>query len=117
MEDIHIIYKNSFGVTFLWKRNTITDINRIQVVFKEIGLYLNYKELNSFKKLTSEAYNRTLKCQSCSVNKNCKQLLETPFKQISFAATQQEIKQINDLLEGTLFEIEMERLLIQHGIK
>lgn len=117
MNDIHIIYKNAFGVSFLWKRNTSQDINRIQIVFKETGLYLNYEEIHAFKQLTLEACQRANSCKACPASKNCKQLLETPFNQLSFAVTYIEIEAIKDLIEGTLFQIEMERMLTHFDIK
>ncbi len=117
MNDIHVIYKNSFGVTFLWKQQSLKNRSRIQIVFKETGLYLNHKELSSFKKLVFEAHQRFGKCKECPMNKDCKQLLETPFSQLSFAVTKQEIEHIKDLIEGTLFQIDMERMLINFDIK
>lgn len=117
MNDIHVIYKNSLGLAFLWKRNIATDINRVQIVFKETGLYFNHEELISFKNLIVEASSRANKCTNCPMDGNCKQLLETPFNQISFAVTPQEIEQIKDLIDGTLFQIDMERLLTGFDIK
>ncbi|SIS88584.1 hypothetical protein SAMN05421766_104629 [Zobellia uliginosa] len=45
MDDITPIYHNPFGVAFQWKRNTIKDIRKIQIVFRDTGLLLTEKEL------------------------------------------------------------------------
>ncbi len=40
MEDINTICYNNFGIAFQWKRCETRDFNKIQLVFKNTGLFL-----------------------------------------------------------------------------
>ncbi len=120
MNDIHLIYKNSFGVSFLWKQNmnstTNQNSNRVQVVFKETGLYLTHKELKHLKKCVEAANLRSKQCKNCPINDECKQLLETPFIQVSFALNNNELTNMDDLISGTLVQLEIDQILSNFGI-
>lgn len=47
MEDINTIYYNDLGIAFKWKRCAAKDFNKIQLVFKNTGLFLTPKRTYS----------------------------------------------------------------------
>lgn len=118
MEEIHTIYYNSFGIVFKWKRCASKDINKIQVIFRDTGLYLTGKELTDFSKLIDTALSKPLLCKDCKKNKSCKSiLLETPIPQVSFVMTHHELLDMQDLINGTLFQFGLDDVLKKQVIK
>lgn len=112
MEDIIPIYHNKFGVAFQWKRNCAKDIFKIQLVFKDTGLLLTKLEVEKFSQNVLATIENTRLCGDCSRNEDCKaHIVQTPAPQISLALNYKEIRSLNDLLDGTLFQIELDNLL------
>ena len=112
MEDIIPIYHNEFGVAFQWKRNSAQNILKIQLVFKDTGLLLSKKELETFSQSVLQTIENTHLCNSCSHNSECKaHIVQTPATQISLAMNYSEIRALNDLLDGTLFHLQLDNLL------
>jgi len=117
MEDIHTIYYNNFGIAFQWKRNSGKDIHRIQLIFRETGLFLTVKELTTFKKQIQNSLSNTKTCNSCTSKNTCRSgLLETPIAQISFAVSLNDLNALQNLIEGTLFQLGMDNLLKTYDI-
>lgn len=107
MKEIEQIYFNDFGVAFFWKRNDEVLKDRIQIVFKETGFYLTVNEIMDFTGIVNEMADKSC-CNECSMRKKChKFLLKTPLREIDLAVNQSELSNIKDLLEGTLFNIEL----------
>lgn len=118
MEDINIIYSNNFGMAFTWKKQTKQNIFKIQLVFRNTGMLLCDKELKQFSKHIKIALTNSLKCNGCSHKNKCKSLLlETPTEQVSFAMNHKELKEIDDLVNGTLFNLDFETILKKNTIK
>ena len=112
MEDIIPIYHNEFGVSFQWKRNVAKDIFKIQLVFKDTGLLLTKNEVEKFSQQVLTTIEKAFLCDSCAENMECKaHIVQTPAAQISLAMNYKEIRALNDLLDGTLFHIELDNLL------
>jgi hypothetical protein len=104
MSDIHKLYCNSFGITFQWKRCAGKDFKKIQLVFRNTGLYLTPYELILFSENIEKALEYPLLCNDCKGNSSCKSLLlETPARQISFVMSYTELKEVQDLIKGTFF--------------
>ncbi|WP_425235769.1 hypothetical protein [Ulvibacterium sp.] len=112
MQDINPIYHNPFGVAFQWKRNSVKDINKVQLVFRDTGLLLSRKELKDFQKsikYTMESYSL---CQDCQQNESCRALLlDTPAPQVTLAVNKKELNAVHDLVAGTLFQLQLDHLL------
>lgn len=107
MKEIEQVYHNDFGIAFYWikEKETITD--RIQVVFKDVGLYLQHCELRKFKYIVETACIEH-KCNTCIYNNSCRKvLLKTPSDTIDLAVTYKELINIKDLLNGTLFNLQV----------
>lgn len=111
-KDIHPIYHNNFGVAFQWKRNIVKDIMKVQLVFRDTGLLLSKEELLRFSENIKYTKKQSPLCNDCAQNDACKPLLITsPAPQITFAVNQKELNAIEDLVEGTLFQMNLDNYL------
>ncbi|MFS4494539.1 hypothetical protein [Maribacter sp. 2308TA10-17] len=112
MQDIHPIYHNNFGVAFQWKRNKVKDIMKVQIVFRDTGLLLSKEELTQFSKNIKYTKDNSSLCNDCAQNESCKALLiDSPAPQITFAVNVKELNGIQDLVEGTLFQMNLDNYL------
>jgi len=117
MEDINELYHNDFGIAFQWKRCAAKDYKKIQLVFRNTGLFLSEKELLQFNNYVENTLKKPSVCIDCKENDNCKSLLlETPAPQISLAVSSIELKYIKDLLKGTLAQLELESIFRDNAI-
>ena len=113
MKEIEQIYFNDFGVAFHWKKEQKVLKNKIQLVFKETGFYLSKEERNYFAEtIDATCYEVNANCDTCEFKRKChKFLLKTPVQQIDLAVSVNELMQIKDLVEGTLFQIQLKDYL------
>lgn len=112
MQDIHPIYHNSFGIAFQWKRSVIQDVKKIQMVFRDTGLLLSKEELISFSKKIKCTRDGSSLYTDCQQNEACKALLlDTPAPQVTLAVSHKELDAIHDLVEGTLFQLNLDQYL------
>jgi hypothetical protein len=116
MKEIQPIYQNEFGISFYWKKDESILKDKIQLVFREMGLQLNPKELADFKYLIEDSISKNHCCEDCSLKQNCnKYLLKTPFEEIDLAMSIDEMIQMNNLVSTTLFKINLEEYLSGAG--
>jgi hypothetical protein len=108
MNDIEQIYYNNLGVAFHWIQNDVVLKERVQIVFKEIGFYLTLNEIKDFAQIINTTC-KNCECGDCPYNNNqCHRcLLKTPLQHLDLAVSQTELLEIKDLVEGTLFTIEL----------
>lgn len=112
MEDINTIYFNNYGIAFQWKRCAAKDLKKIQIVFRNTGLFLTETELIKFSKNIEETLESSCLCNDCKKSGNCKLfLLQAPNPQASFSMSQAELKNMQDLLSGTLFQLGLDKIL------
>lgn len=117
MEDINTIYYNNFGIAFQWKRCSAKDFKKIQIVFRHTGLFLTPNELIQFSDNIENTLKNSCLCCDCIENNSCKLLLlEAPNPQTSFSMTYFELKEIQDLIKGTLFQLGLNNILKQKNI-
>ena len=113
MEEIYPIFKNTYGMSFQWKKDIVKNkFDRVQVIFRDTGFYLNMKEIHSFSNCVAEAKRRggcTCCDQDCMTARNI--LLKTPCEHVDLAVNQSELELIDDLIKGTLFQIELDQML------
>jgi hypothetical protein len=108
MKEIEQIYFNEFGVAFHWRKNDEVLKDRVQIVFKETGFYLSENEIRDFSEIINDTCQKLDHCGECCHRARChKFLLKTPLKEIDLAVSKNELMQIKDLIEGTLFTIEL----------
>lgn len=116
MEQIQQIYLNTLGITFYWEKEEGIIPNRVQLIFKEIGLFFTVVELNEFEYLIDESIAKNSCCKDCALkNSNCKFLLKTPLYQLDLSVSTGELNYLKDLVNGTLFRIKMEIYLNGEG--
>ncbi|WP_121666034.1 DUF6686 family protein [Mesonia aquimarina] len=107
MEDLQFIYRNNFGLAFFWKNKG----DKIQVVFRNTGFYLNLEELRIFQQHVLETTNQQC-CENCRTSRKCRSLLlRTPSEKIELAVNSEELEDINELLGGTIFKLEQHEYL------
>lgn len=107
MREIEQIYFNDFGVAFHWKRDNRVLTEKVQIIFKETGFYLSLHEIRAFAQLIENTCEE-MECSGCCHRASCyKYLLKTPLQQIDLAVSKSELLQIKDLVEGTLFTMEL----------
>lgn len=117
MKNIDPIYHNNFGIAFLWKQNQMNTNQNIQLVFRETGIQLNCQELRLFKEQIVKALAESKKCTGCSQIANCRSLLlETPIDKLSFAVSLEDLYQLQDLINGTLFTFDYAKLIDVNSI-
>ncbi|MDD3005399.1 DUF6686 family protein [Flavobacterium sp.] len=103
------IYSNNVGIAFYWNRVNEDTTAKIQLVFKETGFNLTVPELEYFAQLIIESQSQIASCKDCKTYTNCRRfLLQTPAKQIDLAVSKQELTEIKDLVNGTLFLLKIQ---------
>jgi len=112
MKDIYPVYHNNFGIAFKWKRCTVKDLNKVQLVFRNTGLLLSKTQLIQFSNDINKALHNKCKCSECNLT-----LLETPIEQVNFSMSQEELLSIQDLIEGAIFQLDLDDLLNNQEVK
>lgn len=119
MNDITTIYQNEFGIAFKWKPDKPSKTNKVQVIFRDIGLLLTPKEIQYFSTCINETVESGSSnlCNDCQVKGECRSLLlNSPAHQITFAVSFHEVLKIKDLIEGTLFKLQLDSYFDEMGI-
>lgn len=117
MDDIHTIYYNNFGIAFQWKRNLGKNIHKVQLVFRDTGLFLSKEELVLFNKQIRSTLLGSKKCNNCTSKNTCRStLLETPISQVSFAVSKNDLLELENLVEGTIFQLGYNNLMKLNNI-
>jgi hypothetical protein len=112
MQDIDPIYHNKFGISFQWKGGSAKHTGKVQVVFRDTGLLLTREELLQFSRNIKCTQEGNMGCGNCVHNDSCRTLLlETPAPQVSLVINKKELHAIDDLVEGTLFQLQLDHLL------
>jgi len=108
--DIHILFYNHFGIGFLW--NNIPTKSKIQLVFRNIYLEFEKSELELFLELISNTIPQNSGCKKCENPDHCRNiLLLTPLTGFSIIVSTKELEAIKDLVEGVVFNLDLENLL------
>ncbi len=111
-QDIYPIYYNDFGFAFQWKRHATKNVNKIQIVFRNTGLLLCKKELEVFFNNIKYTIHSNSECLRCEENDSCKSLLlDTPAHQVTLAMNKKELQAVHDLVEGTLFQLNLDNFI------
>ncbi|GLB53509.1 hypothetical protein NBRC110019_25500 [Neptunitalea chrysea] len=107
-KNIHILHRNDLGIAFMWEKPQHIITEKIQVIFRDLGFYLTYDELNHFKKCVDDAFS-TINDYSFDCMNDCRSmLLHTPVEQLDIAVSYEELTDIADLIEGALFKVDLE---------
>ena len=115
MSAIDRIYSNDVGISFFWKKKQATITPKVQLVFRDIGFLLTLHELKDFSdscRITTESqcYN------SCNDHTNCRSLLlRTPSEKIDLAISKEELVLFHELIQTTIFKIELQHWIGTSG--
>ncbi|MEO9894581.1 hypothetical protein [Aurantibacter sp.] len=109
MQDINTIYHNGLGVAFQWKNNPNDDNKKVQIVFRDTGLLLTREQLSKFSKNINFTRENSSLCKDCAEKESCRVLLvESPIPSVTFALNARELNEIQDLVDGTLFQLDLD---------
>jgi len=106
--DIHKIYHNSFGIAFQWKfPEQKKKPKKVQLVFRDMGFYLSLVEIKEFYNcIYATKQLETDVCCREDCDKRCI-MIKSPSDKVSLAVNETELLQLEDLLKGTLFQLEL----------
>ncbi|CAA0157323.1 DUF6686 family protein [Tenacibaculum maritimum] len=105
MENINRVYNNEIGISFFWRDRNYSE--KVQIIFKDIGFHLTTQEIEYFNKYILEAKLQE-RCSTCEAGRFCRSiLLKTPSGKVSMAVSLNELELIEDLLSGTLFQLNL----------
>lgn len=109
--DIYVLHRNGFGIAFMWKKPSRILDEKIQIIFRDMGFYLTCDEVRCFYKYIEETRLKLVRCANgCALN--CRfLLLRTPSRKIDIAINPKELEDIDDLIKGILFRIELEKYI------
>lgn len=110
--EIYKIYHNNFGIAFQWKATASkVSKDKIQIVFRDIGFCLTKDEVKAFYNNIFEA-KETQPCSCCAKEKDGRFiLLKTPSAKVDVAVSKTELAQVEDLIKGTLFQLDLDSYL------
>lgn len=107
MSAIHKIYSNEVGISFFWKKEENFDTRRVQIVFRDIGFLLMLSELKDFSNACVKAI-ASHNCDQCKKHQHCRSLLlRTPSDKIDLAVNRDELDQLQELINATIFKVEL----------
>ncbi|MDH7446201.1 hypothetical protein [Aquimarina sp. 2201CG14-23] len=108
MSAIDRIYSNKLGISFFWKKKERNTLSKVQLVFRDIGFLLTLNELKDFSDACILA-KQSQCCDDCNHDQHCRSLLlRTPSDKIDLALNKEELDQVQELINGTIFRIELE---------
>ena len=117
MKEIKQIYYHDSGTSFYWKKEDEVVRDKVQLIFRETGFYFTKHELQLFKYCIEESSILNKCCDDCELKNKChKFLLKTPCSQIDLAVSMEELTAVKDLVEGTLFKINLDDYLYGVGM-
>ncbi|MFD2563393.1 hypothetical protein [Aquimarina rubra] len=116
MSAIDKIYSNKVGISFFWKQQKPMGSPKVQLVFRDIGFLLTLNELKDFSdacRITEQSQC----CNQCSDHQNCRSLLlRTPSDKIDLAISKDELELVQELINGTIFRVELQHWVTTSGL-
>ncbi|NQX86869.1 MAG: hypothetical protein HRT67_13385 [Flavobacteriaceae bacterium] len=120
MSDINVLKRNKIGVTYLVNKpdeDAHELEKKIHLVFNNTGLKLTIDELVVFLDDIMIAKETPSTCQNQCDSAYCKSiLLYTPFQDLVFSVSKYDLKYLQYLVEGTLFELNLNDVLAEISV-
>ncbi|MCM0665828.1 hypothetical protein [Flavobacterium tyrosinilyticum] len=117
MKDIEQIYRNDFGISFYWKEGNQIISDKIQLLFKQMGFYFSVEELNEFHDLIEDCVTDHNDYDARGVKRAFdKFLLKTPYVAIDLEISPMELDSIKDLVDGSLFRLNLNEYIYGSGM-
>lgn len=104
------IYHNNIGSSYFLKDDLDADLSmdRIQLIIGDIALILENNEIQAFLKIINSV-KTGCKCDDC---KELNQITcNTSYTKLIFKSNKKNIIELEDLVKGTIFEIQMNALI------
>lgn len=112
MEEVTILYQNNIGVAFHWDKYEISNSKKIQLIFRNTGLILDYYQLFLFSKQVKTIIDNPKFCENCENKNTCNSLLlNTPLTGLKFAMSLNELNEMHDLIIGVIFQLDLKSIL------
>ncbi len=111
------VYHNSIGTTYIITSDLEeNNFQKIQLQLAELAILLSIQELKHLLKIIDTS-RKGCECKGCG-KKYCFKLIkcDTTFAQIHFKTTAKNVNGLEELIQGTLFELAMEDLLTANEI-
>ena len=107
MDSVFKIFDNKIGISFKWQK----DAKLTQVIFRDIGFHISMDEMMIF--LEEVELSKTKQpCSGCRFGDDCRSmLLQTPMSKVTLAVSLNELNQIEELIKGTVFQLELQNYL------
>ncbi|WP_431243251.1 hypothetical protein ACQ9BO_00640 [Flavobacterium sp. P21] len=117
MKDIEQIYRNDFGISFYWKEGNEIVSDKIQLLFKQMGFYFSIQELNEFHDLIEDCVTDHNDSDRYSTKRVFdKFLLKTPYVALDLEISPIELNSIRDLVDGSLFRLNLNEYIYGPGM-
>lgn len=108
-EHIHVILYR-FGIVFFW--DNISPKIKIQLVFRDMNLAFEKGELELFRGLIHNTISNYSNSKNCKNPEHCRNVLFiTPIIGLNLAVSTYELYALKDLINGILFNLNLENLL------
>lgn len=118
MNEVNYIKRNPIGMTYKVNPNYSVDFDKIHLVFNNTGLKFDDEELLEFKQCIDDAFNTPSMCQNNCNSNSCKSiLLKTPFENVVFAVSLNDLNHLKDLIDGTFFELSLDNYLAHISVE
>jgi len=111
------VYHNSIGGTYILTSDLEDNtFEKIQLQLAELSILMTIEDLSQLLKTINSA-RQGCQCKNCG-KKHCFKLIkcDTTFAQLHFKTTKKNVNALEELIQGTLFELAMEDLLAVNEI-
>ncbi|WP_296316980.1 hypothetical protein [Winogradskyella sp. UBA3174] len=105
MDDIKLIYCNYFGTSFFLKRCTISQLNKVQLVFGQIAFDFTNQELVDLQEIIKSALSHLGDIDNLNNEIDLLNVVLLIKKDREFHFAFLELKALEDLINGTLFHL------------
>ncbi|MFB9053914.1 hypothetical protein ACFFVB_12580 [Formosa undariae] len=112
------IYNNTIGTTYLIKTDldALTGSEKIQLLLGDIAMLLDENELVQLLKTIASA-KKGCSCKECNENHDTKSLIfKSAYSTVHFKSNKTNLVALQDLIKGTLFELELSSILHLNNI-
>ncbi|MEI6864658.1 hypothetical protein [Flavicella sp.] len=111
------IYRNNYGVSYRNYDND-NDENGVQLIIDRIGLYLTVNELANLKRIVSDkTEGEPCMCSECQGTVSNKIWCTNPLIDICLKFNDDNIQDIEDLITGTQFILNMDKTLRKFALE
>ncbi len=120
MNYLEPVYHNNIGATYILKdeiEESITSFEKIQLQLGDIAIILDQQEMKNLLVIIDSA-KKGCQCDDCGKTNPFKTIkCDTPLAVISFKSTKQNIEGLENLIKGTIFQLEMNSILDLNDIE